>query len=126
MAPRWLCLLSSRSALGEIGLRSENQGRHKLGTQHGYSPASTVANCAALLECEQLLGSEALVVDLAGSLDQVLQVSASEEVTEVDELAVGLILTVDDTPPVLSTTDSTSVDVDGLLTADNGEGDQRL
>ena len=46
----------------------------------------------ALLEGKQLLGAERLVVDLCGRLDQVLQVSAGEEVTEVDEFAVVLVL----------------------------------
>jgi hypothetical protein len=49
------------------------------------------ANGRALLECEQLLGTEGLVVDLCGRLDEVLQVGACEEVTEVDEFAVGLV-----------------------------------
>ena len=46
----------------------------------------------ALLEGKQLLGAERLVVDLCGRLDQVLQVGAGEEVTEVDEFAVVLVL----------------------------------
>jgi hypothetical protein len=50
------------------------------------------ANSRALLEGKQLLGTEGLVVDLCGRLDEVLQVGAGEEVTEVDEFAVGLVL----------------------------------
>jgi hypothetical protein len=46
----------------------------------------------ALLEGKQLLGAERLVVDLCRRLDQVLQVGAGEEVTEVDEFAVVLVL----------------------------------
>ena len=46
----------------------------------------------ALLEGKQLLGAERLVVDLCGRLDQVLQVGAGKEVTEVDEFAVVLVL----------------------------------
>jgi len=46
----------------------------------------------ALLEGEQLLGTERLVVNLRGRLDKVLQVCAGEEVAEVDEFAVGLVL----------------------------------
>lgn len=60
-------------------------------------------------------------MDLAGGLDQVLQVSAGEEVAKVDKLAVGLVFAVDDTPPVLSTADGASVDVDGLLTSNNSK-----
>jgi hypothetical protein len=64
-----------------------------------------VSCCAVLLECEQLLGTEGLVVDLRGGFDQVLEVGSGEEVSEVDELAVVLILDVDDTPSVLAATD---------------------
>lgn len=46
----------------------------------------------ALLEGEQLLSTEGLVVNLGGGLDQVLQVGARKEVTEIDEFAVVLIL----------------------------------
>jgi hypothetical protein len=49
-------------------------------------------NSGALLEGKQLLGAERLVVDLCGSFDEVLQVGAGEEVTEVDKFAVGLVL----------------------------------
>lgn len=81
---------------------------------------------AALLQSKQLLGTEGLVVDLAGGLDQVLQVGAGEEVAEVDELAVSLILDVDHAPAVLAAADLLAVDDDGLLTADDGEGDDLL
>jgi hypothetical protein len=50
------------------------------------------ADGRALLEGEQLLGTEGLVVDLRGRLDEVLQVCAGEEVAEVDKFAVGLVL----------------------------------
>jgi hypothetical protein len=63
------------------------------------------ARCAALLECQQLLGAEGLVVDLGGGFNQVLEVGAGEEVSEIDEFAVVLILDVDDTPPILASTD---------------------
>jgi hypothetical protein len=63
------------------------------------------ACCAALLECQQLLGAEGLVVDLGGGFNQVLEVGAGEEVSEIDEFAVVLILDVDDTPPILASTD---------------------
>ena len=62
-------------------------------------------SCAALLECQQLLGAESLVVDLGGCFNQVLQVSACEEVSEVDEFTVVLILNIDDSPSVLAATD---------------------
>lgn len=47
---------------------------------------------AALLERQQLLSTEALVVDLRCCFDQVLEVGSGEEIAEVDELAVGLVL----------------------------------
>ena len=46
----------------------------------GVCSPATMADGTAFLQGEQLLGSEALVVDLTGRLDQVLQVGASEEV----------------------------------------------
>ena len=55
-------------------------------------PAAGVANSAGFFECKQLLGAEGLVVDLGSSFDQVLQVSACEEVAEIDEFAVVLVL----------------------------------
>lgn len=39
-----------------------------------------------------MLGTEGLVVDLGGCLDEVLEVGAREKVAEVDELAVVLVL----------------------------------
>lgn len=81
---------------------------------------------AALLEGKQLLGSEGFVVDLAGGLDQVLQVGLGEEVAEVDELAVVLIFDVDDAPFVLSATDGATVDVNSLVATDDGEGNEVL
>jgi len=41
-------------------------------------------------------------VDLAGGLDEVLEMGAGEEVAEVDEFAMPLILDVDGSPAVLS------------------------
>lgn len=43
-----------------------------------------------------------LVVDLACGLDEVLEVSAGKEVTEVDEFAVPLVFHVDGAPAVLA------------------------
>jgi hypothetical protein len=44
-------------------------------------------------------------VDLAGSLDQVLQMSASKEIAEVDEFTVSLVFDVDGSPSVLASRD---------------------
>ena len=63
------------------------------------------SSCAALLKCQKLLGTERLVVDLRCRLDQVLEMGAGQEVSEVDEFAVVLVLDVDDSPSVLTATD---------------------
>jgi len=50
------------------------------------------AHCGALLECKKLLGTEGFVVNLGCSFNEILQVSAGQEITEVDKFAVVLIL----------------------------------
>jgi len=60
---------------------------------------------AALLECQKLLGAECLVMDLRCRFNQVLEMGAGEEVSEVDEFAVILILNIDNSPSVLASTD---------------------
>lgn len=80
---------------------------------------AAAASSTALLESQQLLSAESLVVDLAGGLDQVLEVGTGQEVAQVDELAVVLILDVDDTPAVLTATNLLAVDHNGLLTTNN-------
>lgn len=90
-------------------------------------PAATTSSAsAALLQRQKLLGAEGLVVDLAGRLDQVLEVGARKEVSQVDEFAVVLVLDVNDTPAVLPATDLLAVDNDVLLTAHDGERDDVL
>lgn len=42
-------------------------------------------------------------MDLRGGFDQVLEMGAGEEVSEVNEFTVVLILNIDDTPSVLAT-----------------------
>jgi hypothetical protein len=61
--------------------------------------------CATLLKGQKLLGTECLVVDLRCCLDQVLEMGACEEVSEIDKFAVVLVLNIDDSPSVLTTTD---------------------
>jgi len=46
----------------------------------------------ALLESQQLLGAEALVMNLRGGFNEVLQVRTRQEVAEVDKFAMVLIL----------------------------------
>lgn len=88
--------------------------------------AAAVALCATLLQRQQLLSTEALVVDLGRRLDQVLEMCAEQEVPQIDELAVVLVLDVDDAPPVLATSDLLAVDNDRLLGANDGEGNETL
>lgn len=80
----------------------------------------------ALLEGQQLLGTEGLVVDLRGGLDKVLEVGSEEEVSQVDEFAMSLILDVDDTPSVLTATDLLTVDDNRLLGSDNSKRNKVL
>jgi len=69
------------------------------------SATSMSTSCAALLKCQELLSTECFVVDLRCGLDQVLQMGTGEEVSQVDEFAVVLVLDVDDSPSILTTTD---------------------
>ena len=56
-----------------------------------------------------------LVVDLACGLDKILEMSAGEEVTEVDKFAVPLVLYVDGTPAVLTGGNVASVQILALI-----------
>ncbi len=49
-----------------------------------------------------------------------------QEVPEVDEFAVGLVLDVDDAPPVLAAPDLLAVDDDRLLRSNDSEGNEVL
>lgn len=91
------------------------------GGADGPAATGVATGSAAFLQGKQLLGTEGLVVDLAGSLDQILKVGAGQEVAQVDEFTVVLVLDVDDTPAVLAAANLLAVDNNGLLTADNGE-----
>ena len=77
------------------------------------------AGGTAFLEGQQLLGTESLVVDLASGFNQVLEVGTRQEVSQIDKLAVGFILDVDDAPTILSTADLPAIDDDVLFTAHN-------
>lgn len=87
----------------------------------GPAASAVVACCAAFLQSQKLLGAESLVMDLAGRFNQVLQVSASQEVPQVDEFAVVLVFDVDNTPAVLAAANLLAVDNNVLLATDNGE-----
>lgn len=60
-------------------------------------------------------------MDLAGRLNQILQVGASEEVAEVDEFGVVFIFDVDHSPAVLAATNLLPIDDNILLAPDNRE-----
>jgi len=60
-------------------------------------------------------------VDLGGRFDQILEVGAGEEVSQVDEFAVVFVFDVDDTEFVGTGTDYLAFDVEGLFRADDGE-----
>lgn len=90
-------------------------------------PAAAVPACrTALLQSQELLGAEALVVNLASGLDQVLKMGARQEVSQVDKFAVVLVFHVDDTPAVLSAPDMLVIYHDVPLTADHGKRDDVL
>jgi hypothetical protein len=76
---------------------------------------------AALLQGQKLLRTESLVVNLACCLNQVLEVSASEKVSQINEFAVGFVFDIDDTPAVLSAANLLTIDNDSFFTADNGK-----
>ena len=80
-----------------------------------------MAGCTALLQSKKLLSAESLIVYLTGGFDQVLKVSAGEEVAEIDEFAVVFIFNVYHAPAVLTTADLLSNDNDRFLTADNSK-----
>jgi hypothetical protein len=64
----------------------------KLSLGRGRDGTARVTDGAAFLEGKQLLGSEALVVDLRRGFNQVLEVGAGQEVAEIDEFAMVLVL----------------------------------
>ena len=65
-------------------------------------------------------------MDLGSRFDEVLEMRAGKEVTQVDEFAVSLVLNVDRAPAVLATAHRLAANVEVLLAADDGEGDDGL
>lgn len=65
-------------------------------------------------------------MDLAGGLDQILEVGAREEVAEVDEFAMVLVFDVYHAPTVLAATDLLTTNDDGFLASNNCEGNDVL
>jgi hypothetical protein len=54
-------------------------------------------------------------VDLRRSLNKILQVGGCKEISKRDELAMALILDIDDAPSVLTTSDLLATNEDGFL-----------
>ena len=92
----------------------------------GTASSTVAASGTALLQSQQLLSTESLVVDLASGLNKILEVSAGEEVPQVDEFAMVLVLDVDHTPTVLATANLLAVNNNGFLATHHGEGDDVL
>lgn len=65
-------------------------------------------------------------MDLRGSVDQILKVGASEEIAEIDELAMLLVFNIDCSPAVLTSAHSLAVYVDVALTSNDCEWDDGL
>lgn len=79
------------------------------------------ASSAAFLQSQKLLGTECFVMDLACRFNKVLEMGASEEVPQRDELAMGFIFDVNDTPAVLPAADLFPIDNNGLFAANHSE-----
>lgn len=76
---------------------------------------------------DQLLRTVVLVVDVVGELAELLHVGADQHLTELDEVAVVLVVDLNDTPWVLASTDMATISsLDNLVRSDNGEGDLAL
>ena len=65
-------------------------------------------------------------MDLARRLDEVLQVGTNKEVSEIDKLAVALVLHIDDAPSILTTTHLPAIDDNGFLASNHGKWDDIL
>lgn len=96
-------------------------GQLTFGSRADWPAPCHAARSAAFLECQQLLRSECLVVNLTGSFDQILQVGAKEEIAQVDEIRMSLVLHVDCSPSVLPCRHLPAVDHTGAFTPDHGE-----
>jgi hypothetical protein len=83
-------------------------------------PAAT-SGSTALFQSEKLLGAEGFVMDLTSSLDEVLKVCACQEVSQVDKLAVVFVFNVDDSPPILTSSNLLATNNDCFLASDNCE-----
>jgi hypothetical protein len=74
-----------------------------------------------ILQGKKLFGAESLVMNLAGSFNEILKVGAGEEISEIDEFAVIGVFDVDDTPAVLTTAHLLPIYNNVLLAANNGK-----
>lgn len=121
-------LVGGFSQLVAVGCHSLAAPAHLPVCAWADRPAATVSttNSAALLERKELLRPEAFIMDLACSLDQVLQVCASEEIAQIHKFAMRLIFDIDDAPPVLTATDLLTANDDGLFASDDGKRNDAL
>lgn len=65
-------------------------------------------------------------MNLARGLDQILEMSAEEEIAEIDEFAVVLVFNIDDAPAILSTPDLAAIDSHRLLRTNDREWNETL
>lgn len=84
------------------------------------------ASSTALLQSQKLLRPEGLIMDLRGSLDKILQMGSGEEVSKGYELAMALILNIDNAPSVLAASDLLASYEDRFLRSNYSEGDDAL
>lgn len=87
----------------------------------GPAATTVTSRCTALLQSKKLLSTEGLVVDLACCLNEVLEMGASEEVSQVYKFTVILILHIDNTPAVLSAANLLTIDNYSSLTANHSK-----
>ena len=107
--------MSAELAIGRGADGSASRGR-----------AAASRRTARFFQSEELLGTEGLVMDLAGGFNQVLKVSTSKEVAQVDKFAVMFIFDINDTPAGLPAANLLATDDDGLFAANDGEGNDVL
>lgn len=60
-------------------------------------------------------------MNLACCFDQVLEVGASEKVSQINKFAVGFVFHIDHTPAVLPAANLLTINNNSFLTADDGE-----
>ena len=85
-----------------------------------------MTSCGVLLQCVELLSTEAFIVDVTCCFDQILKMSSGEEVAQSNEITMSFVLDIDDTPSVLTTSNNLALDIDILFRSNNSEWDEGL